>query len=317
MTTYFLRRFVALLPILLLTTVLAFTIMQLAPGGPLDQYKSSPYITTAELNRLAHDLGLDQPAYIQYFKWLKGIATGNWGYSLNAGLPVSLLIRERLGNTLVLTLTAFVGSLIIGIVLGIFSAVRQYSVFDYVTTFLSFVAYTTPVFWAGLMAQLIFAVKLGWLPAAGMYTEGVSWTLSDFLRHLVLPASILSLALVAGWSRYLRSSMLEVLHQDFLCTARAKGVRQRLVIVKHAMRNALLPLITVVALDIPRLFTGALLVEVVFSWPGEGRLFFDALQNRDYPVMMGVLLISSFLILFSNLLADVAYGILDPRITYE
>lgn len=317
MTTFFLRRCVALLPILLLSTVLAFSIMQLAPGGPLDQYKSSPYITTAELNRLAHDLGLDQPAYIQYFKWLKGIVTGNWGYSLNAGSPVALLIRERLGNTLVLTGTAFVGSLIIGIVLGIFSAVRQYSVFDYVTTFLSFVAYATPVFWAGLMAQLIFAVKLGWLPAAGMYTEGVNWTLTDFLRHLVLPASILSLALVAGWSRYLRSSMLEVLHQDFLRTAKAKGVRLRIVILKHALRNALVPLITVVALDIPRLFTGALLVEVVFSWPGEGRLFFDALRNRDYPVMMGVLLISSFLILFSNLLADVAYGILDPRVTYE
>lgn len=317
MTTFIFRRFLGLLPILLLSTVISFTIMQLAPGGPLDQYKNSPYITAMELKRLAHDLGLDQPAYIQYFKWLEGILTGNWGYSLNAGLPVAILIKERLGNTLLLTLTAFFGSLFIGIPLGLYASIRQYSFFDYVSTFASFVGYSMPVFWAGLMAQLIFAIKLGWLPVAGMYTEGVNWTLLDFIKHLILPASILSLGLVTAWSRFLRSSMLEVLHQDFLRTAKAKGVRPRLVIFKHAMRNAVLPLVTIVALDMPRLFTGALLVEVVFSWPGEGRLFFDALQNRDYPVMMGILLISSFLILFSNLLADVAYGILDPRVKYD
>lgn len=317
MSGYIVRRVLGLLPILLLTTVISFAVMQLAPGGPLDQYKNSPYITTQELKRLAHDLGLDQPAYIQYFKWLEGIVTGNWGYSLNAGLPVSMLIKERLGNTLILTVTAFLGSLLIGVPLGVYSSIKQYSIFDYVTTFLSFVAYAAPVFWAGLMLQLFFAVKLGWLPVAGMYTEGIPWTLGDFLKHLILPAGVLSLGLVASWSRYLRSSMLEVLHQDFLRTARAKGLRPRIVILKHAMRNALLPLVTIMALDVPRLFTGALLVEVVFSWPGMGRLFYDALQNRDYPVMMGVLLISAFLILFSNLLADIAYGLLDPRVSYE
>lgn len=317
MTTFITRRFLGILPILLLSTVISFAIMQLAPGGPLDQYKSSPYITAQELQRLAHDLGLDQPAYIQYFKWLTGILTGNWGYSLTAGLPVSYLIEQRLGNTLILTVTAFVLSLLIGIPLGLYASIKQYSIFDYVTTFVSFVSYAAPVFWAGLMAQLIFAVKLHALPVAGMYTEGVNWTLLDFVKHLILPASILSLRLVAGWSRFLRSSMLEVLHQDFLRTARAKGVRQRAVIMKHALRNAVLPLVTIIALDMPFLFTGALLVEVVFSWPGEGRLFFDALQSRDYPVMMGILVISSFLILFSNLLADVAYALLDPRVKYD
>jgi peptide/nickel transport system permease protein len=317
MGAYVLRRTVQLLPLLLLTTLVSFAIMQLAPGGPLAQYQHSPYVTAQELKRLAHDLGLDQPGYIQYFRWLVGVLHGEWGYSLQSGLPVTTLIKERLGNTLVLTLTAFFVSLFIAIPLAIYSAVRQYSVFDYVSTFTNFIAYATPVFWAGLMAQLIFSVKLGWLPAAGMYTEGISWTFGDFFKHLILPAGVLSLALVAGWSRYLRSSILEILHEDYLRTARAKGVSERIVIMKHAVRNALIPLVTIIALDIPRLFTGALLVEVVFSWPGEGRLFYDALQTRDYPVMMGVLLISAFLILFSNLMADVGYGVLDPRVQYE
>jgi peptide/nickel transport system permease protein len=218
---------------------------------------------------------------------------------------------------LVLVATAFVFSLIIAIPLGVLSSVRQYSFFDYVATFFSFVAYSIPVFWAGLMAQLLFSVKLGWLPVAGMYTEGVPWTFGDAVKHLILPAVVLGLGLVAGWSRYLRSSMLEVLQLDYLRTARAKGASTRDVVLKHALRNAVVPLVTVMALDIPLLFTGALIVEIVFSWPGEGRLFYDSLQSRDYPVLMGVLLISAFIILFSNLLADMVYGVLNPRVRYD
>jgi peptide/nickel transport system permease protein len=167
------------------------------------------------------------------------------------------------------------------------------------------------------MAQLLFSVKLHWLPTAGMYTEGVSWSLHDALSHLVLPGLVLSLGLVAGWSRYLRSSMLDILNMDYIRTARSKGVRKGVVILKHALRNALVPMVTVVALDVPLLFTGALVVEVVFSWPGEGRLFYDALQSRDYPILMGVLLIAAALILFSNLAADLVYGWLNPRVQYD
>ncbi|MGH2408729.1 MAG: ABC transporter permease, partial [Chloroflexota bacterium] len=277
----------------------------------------SPSITAAQLKVISHDLGLDQPAPVQYWRWLSGLVHGQWGYSLESGEPVSTLILERLGNTLELVATAFALSLLIAIPLGVLSSVRQYSGFDYIATFLSFVAYSVPVFWAGLMAQLLFSVKLGWLPVAGLYTEGVPWTFVDAVKHLVLPALVLGLGLIAGWSRYLRSSMLEVLQLDYLRTARAKGASSWSVVLKHALRNAVVPLVTVITLDIPLLFTGALVVEVVFSWPGEGRLFYDALQNRDYPVLMGVLLIAAFLILFSNLVADMLYGFLNPRVRYD
>lgn len=317
MTRYLTRRLVQLLPLLVLTTVVSFAVMQLSPGGPLSAYEHSPAITAAQLKIIAHDLGLDQPAPVQYWRWITGILHGQWGYSLQSGVAVSTLITQRLGNTLELVGTAFAVSLLIAIPLGVLSSVRQYSIFDYLATFFSFVAYSIPVFWAGLMVQLLFSVKLGWLPVAGMYSEGVPWTLIDALKHLVLPALVLGLGLIAGWSRYLRSSMLEVLQLDYLRTARAKGLTSQRVVLKHALRNAVVPLVTVIALDIPLLFTGALVVEVVFSWPGEGRLFYDALQNRDYPVLMGVLLISAFLILFSNLVADLLYGLLNPRVRYE
>ncbi len=317
MDRYLARRLIQMAPLLLLTTVISFAVMQLAPGGPLSAYEHSPSITPAQLKIIAHDLGLDQPAYLQYWHWLTGLVRGQWGFSLESGEAVTTLIGERFGNTLELVGTALVLSLLLAIPLGVLAAVRQYSIFDYVATLFSFVAYSIPVFWAGLMAQLLFSVTLGWFPTAGMYTEGVAWSFGDALKHLVLPASILSLGLIAQWSRYLRSSMLEVTRQDYLRTARAKGLRDGGIILKHALRNAIVPLVTVVALDIPLLFTGALVVEVVFSWPGEGRLFFDALHNRDYPVLMGVLLISALFILLSNLVADLLYGLLNPRVRYD
>ena len=317
MDRYLARRLLQMAPLLVLCTVVSFTVMQLAPGGPLSAYQHSPSITAAQLKIITHDLGLDQPAYVQYWRWLTGLAQGHWGYSLQSGEAVTTLIGERLGNTLELVGTAFVLSLLLAIPLGVLAAIRPYSLFDYVATLFSFVAYSTPVFWAGLMAQLLFSVKLGWLPTAGMYTVGVAWSLGDALKHLILPACILGLGLIAGWSRYLRASMLEVAQQDYLRTARAKGLHGGAVVLKHGLRNAVVPLVTVVALDIPLLFTGALVIEIVFSWPGEGRLFYDALHNRDYPVLMGVLLISALLILLSNLLADLLYGWLNPRVRYE
>ncbi len=317
MDRYIFRRLLQIVPLLVLATVVSFAVMQLAPGGPLSAYQHNPHITAAQLAIIEHDLGLDQPAYMQYFYWLTGIVRGEWGYSLLSGDSVLTLIGERLAHTLELVGTSFLLCLVVAIPLGVLSSTRRYSFFDHSATLFSFVAYSIPVFWAGLMAQLLFSVKLGWLPTAGLYTEGVPWTLGDALKHLILPTLILGLGLIAGWSRYLRSSMLEVLQQDYLRTARAKGLKNGDVVLKHALRNAAVPLVTVITLDIPLLFTGALVVEVVFSWPGEGRLFFDALHNRDYPVLMGVLLISAFLILLSNLLADLLYSWLNPRVRYE
>lgn len=317
MGRYLARRLIQLLPLLLLITVVSFAVMQLAPGGPLTAYEHSPNITAAQLKAIEHDLGLDQPAYVQYLRWISGLVHGQWGYSLQSGEAVTTLITERLGNTFELIGAAFLICLLISIPLGVLTSVYRYSLVDYIATLATFIAYSIPVFWAGLMAQLLFSVKLGWLPVAGMYAEGVSWTLGDALKHLILPALVLGLGLIAGWSRYLRSSMLEVLQQDYLRTARAKGLPPRTVIFKHALRNAVVPLVTVMALDVPLLFTGGLVVEVVFSWPGEGRLFFDALHNRDYPVLMGVLLVAACLILAGNLIADLLYGWLNPRVRYD
>ena len=306
-----------MIPLLLLCTLISFAVMQLSPGGPLAAYEHSPSITSAQLKIIEHDLGLDQPAYVQYVRWLGGIVHGQWGYSLQSGEAVTTLIGERLIHTFELMGAAFLLCLVLTLPLGILTAVYRYTAFDYLATLATFVAYSIPAFWAGLMAQLLFAVQLKWLPVAGLYTEGIPVTFGDQFKHLILPACVLGLGLIAGWSRYLRSSMLEVLQQDYLRTARAKGVAYRRVVLKHALRNAVVPLVTVMALDVPLLFTGALVVEVVFSWPGEGRLFYDALHNRDYPVLMGVLLISSFLILFGNLLADMLYGLLNPRVRYD
>lgn len=311
------RRIVQAIPLLLLVSVISFAVMQLAPGGPLAAYQRNPHIPPAQLVQVVRDFGLDRPAYVQYLYWLAGLLHGDWGYSLGTGEPVLGMIGERLGNTLVLVGTAFLLALTLAIPLAIISAVRRYSALDYLFTFCSFAAWSAPVFWVGFMAQLVFAVNLGWLPTAGLYTEGVPWSLGDFLKHLALPALVLGLGNVASWSRYLRGSLLDVMGQDYIRTARAKGVRARLVLYRHALRNALIPLVTIVALDLPTLFTGVVLVEIVFSWPGMGRLFASAIAGRDYILLQGLLLIAAALIVAGNLLADLVYGLLDPRVQYS
>jgi peptide/nickel transport system permease protein len=206
----------------------------------------------------------------------------------------------------------------LAIPIGLLAAVKQYSIFDYVTTFFSFFALSMPVFWFGLMLQLFFAVRLAILPSAGMYSaQANTVTIGDALSHLILPAIALGITSIAGWSRYMRSSLLEVIRQDYVRTARAKGLSSSVVVLKHAVRNALIPLITVIALDVPGYFVGAVVIEDVFSWPGMGRLFVSSLEARDYPVQMGLLVISAFLIILGNLIADLAYGWLDPRVKYS
>lgn len=317
MLSYLLRRIVQAIPLLVLVTIVSFGIMQLSPGGPLTAYAHNPHISAAQLDAIKHNLGLDQPVYIQYLHWFTNLLHGNWGLSLSTGESVLAMIAARLPNTLILVVTAFLISLIFAIPLGIYSAARKYSMFDYIATFGSFVAWSAPVFWIGFMAQLIFSVRLRWLPTAGLYTEGVPWSLGDFLEHLIMPALVLGLGSIASWSRYLRGSMLETLSQDFIRTARAKGLARSVVVNRHAVRNALIPLVTLIALDVPGFFTGALLVEIVFSWPGMGRLFYDALNQRDYILLQGILLISAALIFAGNLLADLVYSWLDPRIQYS
>ncbi len=317
MLSFLIRRVVQAVPLLILVTIVSFIVMQLTPGGPLSAYTHNPHVTAAQLAAIKHEWGLDQPAPVQYLRWFTSMLHGDWGFSLTNGDTVLSTIGGRIGNTLILVVAAFVISIALAVPLGIYSATHKYSFFDYLSTFGSFVAWSAPVFWVGFMAQLVFSVNLHLLPTAGLYTEGAPWSLGDFLKHLLMPALVLGLGSIASWSRYIRGSMLEILGQDYIRTAKAKGLMRRVVVNRHAVRNALIPLVTLIALDVPAFFTGALLVEVVFSWPGMGRLFFDALNARDYILLQGILLISAILIFAGNLAADLVYGVLDPRVKFS
>lgn len=312
MTRYATWRIVQAAPLLLLISVASFAVMHLAPGGPLTAYAHNPMVSPQQIALIRRELGLDDPGYVQYFKWLSSMLRGNWGFSYQDGRPVLTVILERLPATLVLMGAALLISVAFALLIGIISATRQYSKLDYTLTLGTFFAWAMPTFWFGLMAQFLLAVHLRIFPVSGM--TSIAGGPFDVLVHLILPSFVLGLTSIASWSRYLRSSLLEVLSQPFMVTAQAKGNSERAALFKHALKNALLPLVTIMGLDIPSLFTGAVITETIFSWPGMGRLFFDALNARDYPVEMGLLMISASLIIAGNLIADLAYAVLDPRV---
>ncbi len=317
MTLYISRRLLQMIPLMIGISIIMFALIQAVPGGPEAMFlESGRFIDPTIIESYRHRLGLDQPLYIQYFKWLAAAVTGDFGLSFSTSRPVSEMILERLPATLELMLMAFIFAAIIAIPLGIFSAVRQYSLLDYLTTTLSFLGIAMPVFWFGLMLQLLFSVKLGWFPTSGRITVGDA-SLVDQVRHLVLPGIVLSLLYIAGWSRYMRASLLSVLRKDFMLTARAKGATERYVIWVHGVKNALIPVVSIMALDLAGLFSGAVITETVFAWPGIGRLFIQSVYSRDYPLVMGILMMGSFMVVFFNLVADVVYAWLDPRISYS
>ncbi len=316
MGRYILRRLVQAIPLLLGISVASFLILNAVPGGPLSVYENSPSITPADLQRLEHALGLDQPIPIRYVSWLQKFVAGDWGYSYATHLPVLRMIGERLPNTLQLMTTVYCVTLLIALPIGILTAVRQYSIFDHLVTGATFVGLSMPTFWLGLLLIIGFGLTLRLFPLGGMNTPGASFDLIDRLRHLVLPVATLSFVGIGHYVRYLRASMLETLGQDYIRTARAKGLGERVVVARHALKNAAIPLVTVAAVDLPELFVGALVTEQIFGWPGMGRLFWDAATRSDYPILMGILSVSSALIILANLLADVIYGYLDPRIRY-
>ena len=315
--TFILRRLLSVVPVLLIITFATFFLMQLLPGGPLAAYENNPEISQKDIERLRHEMGLDRPIHVQYWFWLKNFVRGDWGYSFTTKRPVLSEIWDRLPNTLYLTGISLIVALIIAIPAGIISATRQYSVFDHITTTLAYIGRSMPVFYSGLLLIIIFSIWLRWLPSGGMQTLGKEFSLIDSLRHLFLPVLSLSTLIAAKYVRFLRTSMLEVIHLDYIRTAAAKGVSERVIIYKHAFRNAAIPLVTVVAIDLPVLFAGALFTETIYSWPGMGRLFVDAATRFDYSVVMGIVAAIAFLVVVSNLLADVVYAILDPRITYS
>jgi len=306
-----------MIPLLLGISVIIFAIIQAAPGGPEGSLlESGRFIDPQVIESYRRRLGVDQPVHIQYIRWLTAALSGDLGISFSTTRPVSEMIMERLPATLELMASSFLFAAVIAIVLGIYSALRQYSLFDFLGTGFSFLGIAMPVFWFGLILQLIFSVKLGWLPVAGTETVGDTSFL-DHLKHLILPGLVLSFRNIAGWSRYLRSSLLSVLKADYVRTARAKGLNERVVVGVHAVRNALIPVVSIMALNLATLFSGAVITETIFAWPGIGRLFVQAMYARDYPLLMGILLMGSFMVIVFNLVADIIYGILDPRIRYE
>ncbi len=302
-------------------SILMFTLLVFTPGDPVELIAASnPDIKPEDVKELRAYYGLDDPVYVRYFKWARSVLKGDLGYSRTYGTPVTKIIGERLQNTMTLLATAVAVAFVIGVTAGIYSALHQYSVADYAVTIAAFAGHSVPVFWQGIVFILLFAVWKPWFPAGGMLTPGVSpgWpAISDRLWHLVLPVAVLATSGMAAWARYMRSSMLEVIRQDYVRTARAKGNPEQIVINRHALRNAMIPIITLVALSIPGILNGAVLTETVFSWPGMGLLLFQAVLGHDYNVAMAVLLFLALMTVVFNLVADVAYAMADPRIRYD
>jgi peptide/nickel transport system permease protein len=322
MLIYVVRRLLQAVPLLLVISALIFTLLYLMPGDPLYRMlEGIPNLRAQDYERLRRLYGFDDPVYLQYGKWLWQLIQLNPGYSREYGQPVFDIIWPALKNTLVLTVAAVVIGKVIAVVLGIFSAVRQYSLGDYILTATTFIAYSVPAFWLGLMLIIAFSVKLGWLPTSGIVNSELtpgSWEATvDWLKHLILPVTVLAISEIIQVQRFMRSSLLEVLRQDYLTTARAKGLSEQAVIGRHALKNALIPVVTIIAVTMPRVVGGSTVIETVFAYPGMGRLLYTSIMGNDYVVAMTVVMIIAVTVVLFNLLADVLYGWLDPRIRYQ
>ncbi|MEP7135577.1 MAG: ABC transporter permease [Chloroflexota bacterium] len=340
MTNYILRRLAQAIPQLFIISIILFVLMQ-AFGDPISTLGGRVPARPEDKARLRRQLGLDQPTYMQYVTWLVGndwqkidmdgdgvpetpgkrlgILRGDWGNSLVTRKPVLEMISERVPNTLMLMVTAEVVIIIFSIAVGLYSALRPYSLFDNLVTGLSFVGYSMPVFWLALMLMYIFAVNfrrwgLPYLPTVGMYDPSVGKTPLELIKHLVLPVTTLSVISIAGYSRFVRSSVMEVLGQDYVRTARAKGLKAFTVVFRHALPNAALPFITIIGLDIPFLLGGAVVTERIFAWPGMGRLFIDHTERSDFPMLMGILMLIAITVVIFQIITDVVYSLVDPRI---
>jgi peptide/nickel transport system permease protein len=315
MGSYILRRLVQAVPTLIGITMLAYAIMRLAPGDPLLVFEDSRGVTAEQLAALRQAYGFDRPLPIQYLDWLGRAARLDFGRSFQTHLPARDLILERVPATLELTLAALAFGLAVGIPAGVWAAVHRGRTPDQLVRLFAVMGDAVPHFWLGLVLLAILAVQLRWLPTGGISTLGYSpWDLGDRLRHLLLPAVVLGTGSLAVFARYTRTEVLDVLGQDYVRTARAKGLQEWLVLFRHAVRNALIPVVTVLGGSLPTLLAGAATTEYVFSWPGMGRLAVDAAGSRDYPVVMGLVLVAAVLIILGNLLSDLLYGVVDPRI---
>jgi peptide/nickel transport system permease protein len=320
MGRYIIRRSLQAIPLLFFLSVFMFILIHALPGGP-EQVIFNPHLDAVGRANLRARFGLDDPFWLQYLKWIGNCLVGNFGSSFATSQPVSQVLAQRFPNTIQLFSISLIVALVLAIFLGVISAVRQNTALDYTVTTFSYFGLAMPIFLLGLFLQDIFAVQLHWLPVSGTATLGYAFdpfnAFIDHGLHLVLPVIALSVLFIAGWSRYMRASMIETTKQDYMRTARAKGVSPTSSLVRHALRNAVIPLITVVAIDFGGVAGGAVITETIFAWPGMGSLFFDSLQSRDYPVLLAILMLSGFFVILFNLIADILYGVMDPRIRYS
>lgn len=318
MGRYIIRRVITAVPTLVLISMVIFSILALAPGDPLSDLALNPSVPPEVRQRIRKNMGLDDPIPVQYGRWAKSLFTGEFGYSYRTRAPVIDLIKQRLPTTLYISGLAFLFSILIAIPIGVLSAVKQYSVFDNVATTLAFIGFSLPTFCTGLLFILLFTIKLDWLPSIYRSTvegDGLGG-LWERIRQAIMPITVLGLFQAATLIRFVRASMLENVHQDYVRTARSKGLAERSVITRHALRNALIPVVTIIALSLPGVITGAVVTEQIFRVPGMGDLLISSIRNNDTPVVMTITFLFAILVVIFNLVADVIYGILDPRIKY-
>lgn len=320
MLNYLIKRLFLMIPLLIGITLVSFVVIHLAPGDPVEIETEMSMKTSQQARENLKKLyGLDKPLHIQYLDWLKRFLTLDFGRSFSDGKLVIDKIKERIPITLTINLLSMLLIVSIAIPIGVISAVKQYSLFDRLTTVLVFLGFSTPTFWLALLLMLFFGVNLGILPISGIQSIDTSTMtfferILDWIHHLILPVGLSAFGGIAGFSRYSRSSMLEVVRQDFIRTARAKGLTEKDVIIRHALRNALLPVVTILGLSVPGLIGGSVIFETIFAIPGMGQLFYASAMARDYPTIMGILVIGATLTLIGNLIADITYALVDPRI---
>jgi peptide/nickel transport system permease protein len=317
MVKYVFKRLAIAIPIFIGITIIVYTLVSIAPGGPLDTIASAGNLSAKDIVKLKESLGLDKPIYMQYFNWLLGLLKGNLGTSYRTSGPVGEMVAQRIIPSLILTLSGTFLALIVGVPLGVASAYKPNSKIDVVSSVITFIGSSSPGFLLCLVLVFIFAAKLNVLPAEGMYDSGGGNSLLSLLIHLILPATVIALQSVGGYIKQTRASVLEVFNEDYIKTARSKGIKESRVVLRHAFRNALIPVVTLVGISVPYIIGGAVVTEQIFGWPGIGSLLILSINSRDYPVIMGITVLVSVTVLCANILLDVIYGLLDPRISYK
>ena len=317
MFRYILKRLLYAIPVFLGITFVIYTLINLAPGGPLSVLAASGEMSLSDLEALKISMGLDKPIVIRYFIWLGDLLHGDFGISYRTSQEVSLMISQSIIPSLMLTGTGILAAMLVGVPLGIISAYKPNSVWDHISTFISFIGASVPNFFLSLLLIYVLAVKLKWFPTSGMQSSGMSGNLLDLLHHLALPAFVCGIQPIGNYIKQTRSSVLEVLNEEYIKTARSKGLTNVVIVLKHAFRNALIPIVTTISLSIPFLIGGAVVTEQIFAWPGIGSLMITAITSRDYPVIMGVAVLICGVVLVANLILDLIYAALDPRIKFK